>query len=588
MRGNRLSKYFVLFIFSILLMQFFVLQNVSATLDPGGGGGGTLSNQARTQQVAPLRLPDNPVIKQFETGASLLFGIIANVWVIMLLVLILLTILFNAIFSLGLSQIPIFKDISGDTEKQRQLRMISMTLAILSSIGLLGYAGFDGQTINVDNILLRTSNLLNAFGMIGVWFISLMLGGILYFSGKKAKSGMEPGPYPKAAGWGLSIVASGASLWLGSSLLGSPWAFFGGLLFFIGLTMLIIPKSTSSSASAGVPNSIGNAPSNPTEIKSDKKGASDSLPNNQDLSIESKVPQEENGKSPTDDYESGDAIENDTLGLDSKPVKEGNIKTNPENNSTEVKNMKQDKQLQKVLRKTTYMNILMMRRANDGAEFSSKLKSHLETIINTAESLKRYQSGDSYQARKYLETSLKKEASSYSELYKKCKNSFVKPLMRESRKEYRLMVDLSSVIDKKTDLTKKIKIDLEKNGMLSDEVNQHINANLEVIHSTREYLEAVDKIILQVQTIVRNEIIDHMTKISKINSKLEANFKRNEYDYILKNSSDLIKYLESVLANFSNIVTNTKYIESIQLNMKSSIGQMLESDEVFKNVSKKI
>ena len=268
MRRSRLSKYFVLFFLSLFLISFFALNTFADDVDAVTRAAPQVSPnrdvtpsfweiQARdAESVAArsnaliasqqrLNLPDNPLVNQIGNGARLLFGIIANQWVIMLLTLILVTILFYAVFSIGLMNIPLFKE-NTDPEKKRHMRMIAMTLAMLSSIGLLGYAGFDRGRFDINNILIRTSNLLNAFGMIGVWFFSALLGGIIYFSGKKVSNEhLDPGPYERAKAWGLSVSASGASLWLGSSLLGSPWTFLGALMFFGGVIALLWPRKMS-------------------------------------------------------------------------------------------------------------------------------------------------------------------------------------------------------------------------------------------------------------------------------------------------------------------------------------------------------
>ncbi len=257
MRRSRLIKYFVLLFLSIFLIQLFALNTFADDVDavtraaeqvPIRETGSTAARSDAilgAQRQVSLNLPSSPVIDMFETGAGIFFGIISNVWVILLLVLVLLTILFYAIYSLGLMNIPLFKGDS-DPEKKRHMRMIAMTLAILSSVGLLGYAGYDGRTFDINNVVVRSFDVLDTFGMVGVWFMSILLGGIVYFSGKKGKDGLEPGPGERRAGWGLTLVASGASLWFGSTMLGSLWSVLGATLFFIGLISLLIPRRTDT------------------------------------------------------------------------------------------------------------------------------------------------------------------------------------------------------------------------------------------------------------------------------------------------------------------------------------------------------
>ena len=517
----------------MFLMQIFIVNSVFADddVDAVTGAAPRIPVAERTSNAVPqpqisLSLPDSEIGRMMERGISIFFSIIANVWTILLLVLILLTILFYAIFSLGLGHIPIFKDVSGNQEKQRQLRMISMTLAILSSIGLLGYAGFDGNEFNVGNVLERTTNLLNTFGLVGVWFISILFGGIVYFSGKEAKKGMDPGPYPKGAGWGLTLVAFGSSLWLGASLLGNPWALLGALAFFGGLVGLLWPKFDSSNTpSNSQPNRVGN---NNSDNNNNTGGSGNNI----------------GGATSSGDTQSGSSG--------------GSHQAGDSNNRTAEDFRKQKKQLESVLKEIrksrdvkTLIKAIMIRTNflkrwnNDERESLNLLKKHIDNI-----------KGNNYTP---------KDIDAVKSLVKGSR--LVKLSTRNSRREYRLLKKFKNSFDD-------IKAILQNivNKSTSDdfvELKEKAQAMIDLISATENHVESLEKSLVLIQDNIKNNMKPSLDVLEGKSNKLT-----DQKEKILDIASDIENEIRNLLANLDEAVKYITFQESHLIALKKFVNDL--------------
>lgn len=181
------------------------------------------------------------LIDFLDRGSFLVLGLLSNPWIMTVFVFIILLLLFNYLFLVGFSFVPTFKG-----EKMQYAKKIALLLAIIATIGLLGFSGVQQGRFSPQNVQERVSTILSTFGVIGTWFLAILFGAITYFAGVKANNGMDQG-IPFLRKYGLPLMTFGLALWLGSSMNSNQdSAGLGSALALLGLIMVMIPKSSVS------------------------------------------------------------------------------------------------------------------------------------------------------------------------------------------------------------------------------------------------------------------------------------------------------------------------------------------------------
>jgi hypothetical protein len=187
-----------------------------------------------------------------DRGSFLVLDILSNPWVLSLIVFLVLLMLFYYLFLVGLSFVKTFQDDDPfGNSRFGYAKKIALLLAIISTIGLLGFVGYDGGTFSPLYVQERVSTILSTFGMMGTWFLAVLLGSITYFAGVKAQEGMDEG-IPFLRKFGLPLLTFGLALWLGSSINNNQDAAgLGSTLALFGLIMMLIPKTPLPSVTRG-------------------------------------------------------------------------------------------------------------------------------------------------------------------------------------------------------------------------------------------------------------------------------------------------------------------------------------------------
>jgi hypothetical protein len=173
-----------------------------------------------------------------ERGSFLFLELLSNPWILTIVVFLVVLLLFNYLFLVGLSMIPTFED----KTRMQYAKKIALLLGIIVTIGLLGFAGYEQGRFSPRYVQERVSLVLSTFGMVGTWFLAVLLGAMTYFAGVQANKGVEPG-IPFLRKFGLPILTFGLALWLGSSINGNQdSAGLGSGLALLGLIMTLIPQ----------------------------------------------------------------------------------------------------------------------------------------------------------------------------------------------------------------------------------------------------------------------------------------------------------------------------------------------------------
>ncbi len=175
------------------------------------------------------------IAREIGSAMGFIVAIITLPYFVIILILVLFIILFYGLISAALSKVPIFNN----DEKQR--RTVSLVLAILMTLGLLGAGGMQDGGWSPDNFQENIARMMSPFGTISPLVLGFLLGVIVFFS---TGGGEQEVGTRKRLGWGLISFGVGVFVAASSNVRYSqgsslPLAF--GLFFgFIGLLLLVI------------------------------------------------------------------------------------------------------------------------------------------------------------------------------------------------------------------------------------------------------------------------------------------------------------------------------------------------------------
>lgn len=239
------KKYkFIIFITILLLIlsSSLVLARTSRTASSSKSGG----------------LGDIPEI--MGSGSATIFEIFEDPNVFSIFVFILLTTLFYFMFFLAFTFIPVFNDKlpawpfgatgTDKNPKFQTAKKIAMILAVMCSVGVLGYMSYDNYEFSAENIQIRTNILLTTFGVFAHWAIALMVGGLTWMVGRGIMKNTHRSfhtHYGTVRGrlrFGHFMMTVGITLWIGNTLSEVyDAASLGLFLAFVGVMLIIWPSN---------------------------------------------------------------------------------------------------------------------------------------------------------------------------------------------------------------------------------------------------------------------------------------------------------------------------------------------------------
>ena len=178
------------------------------------------------------------MISEMGTVMGFLLSLISMPYFILILIIILFVILFKSIIYAGLSNIGFFKN------DEKQLRTVSIVLALLMTIGLIGGGGISDGSWSPDNITTNIGRIMRPFGTLSPLLLGFLVGLIVYMSVGKNNPNMTS---KKKLGWsfisfalGIYVVATSNVRYAARSEVG--WIAFSFVIAFVGILMVLVPE----------------------------------------------------------------------------------------------------------------------------------------------------------------------------------------------------------------------------------------------------------------------------------------------------------------------------------------------------------